>query len=287
MANENQQQKNLQETAESLKVAQATQNRLNAEFKESVNLLTKMNNLITDSASKTSSFEKSTINVRKLQTEQERIERRRKNLIDQITQANQTEVQNAKDYIKNIEDRRKKEEEIFKQRSLGNYQQATALNQQLALIQQSIDLQETRLNQEQLSLIAAIQSERALEERLGLLGQEIKSEKDIIVQECKNIIDKINEYIVGLTKSNKTQLNNTLIQKINVDDFIDKNLIKNDPAFQRTRENGSEFGHNAKMGQLMRKSVANLLSLAKDYRVSSRMSKSMSVIKNLDFLNQF
>jgi hypothetical protein len=179
MANENQQQKNLQETAESLKVAQATQNRLNAEFKESVNLLTKMNNLITDSASKTSSFEKSTINVRKLQTEQERIERRRKNLIDQITQANQTEVQNAKDYIKNIEDRRKKEEEIFKQRSLGNYQQATALNEQLALIQQSIDLQETRLNQEQLSLIAAIQSERALEERLGLLGQEIKSEKDI------------------------------------------------------------------------------------------------------------
>lgn len=64
---------------------------------------------------------------------------------------------------------------------------------------------------------------------------------------------------------------------------IDKSRIKNDPAFQRTRENGSEFGHNAKMGQLMRKSVANLLSLAKDYRVSSRMSQVMSRIKNLDF----
>lgn len=64
---------------------------------------------------------------------------------------------------------------------------------------------------------------------------------------------------------------------------IDKSRIKNDPAFQRTRENGSEFGHNAKMGQLMRKSVANLLSLAKDYRVSSRMSQAMSRIKNLDF----
>ena len=64
---------------------------------------------------------------------------------------------------------------------------------------------------------------------------------------------------------------------------IDKSRIKNDPAFQRTRENGSEFGHNAKMGQLMRKSVANLLSLAKDYRVSSRMSQAMSKIKNLDF----
>lgn len=64
---------------------------------------------------------------------------------------------------------------------------------------------------------------------------------------------------------------------------INKQRIKNDPAFQRTRENGSEFGHSAKMGQLMRKSVANLLSLAKDYRVSSRMSQAMSRIKNLDF----
>jgi hypothetical protein len=64
---------------------------------------------------------------------------------------------------------------------------------------------------------------------------------------------------------------------------VSKARIKNDPAFQRTRENGSEFGHNAKMGQLMRKSVANLLSLAKDYRVSSRMSQAMSKVKNLDF----
>lgn len=63
---------------------------------------------------------------------------------------------------------------------------------------------------------------------------------------------------------------------------IDKSRIKNDPAFQRTRENGSEFGHNAKMGQLMRKSVANVLSLAKDQRTSSRMMQVMGLIKNLD-----
>lgn len=63
---------------------------------------------------------------------------------------------------------------------------------------------------------------------------------------------------------------------------VDKKRIKNDPAFQRTRENGSEFGHNAKMGLLMRKSVSNLISLAKDYRVSSRMAQAMSSIKNLD-----
>jgi hypothetical protein len=63
---------------------------------------------------------------------------------------------------------------------------------------------------------------------------------------------------------------------------VNKKRIKNDPAFQRTRENGSEFGHSAKMAQLVRKSVANLLSLAKDYRVSSRMVQAMTQIKNFD-----
>lgn len=66
---------------------------------------------------------------------------------------------------------------------------------------------------------------------------------------------------------------------------VSKNRIKNDPAFQRTRENGSEFGHSAKMGQLVRKSVANILLLAKDYRVSSRLSKEMSFVKNQDFIS--
>lgn len=63
---------------------------------------------------------------------------------------------------------------------------------------------------------------------------------------------------------------------------VSKKRIKNDPAFQRTRENGSEFGHSAKMAQLVRKSVANLVSLAKDFRVSSRMVQSMAQVKNFD-----
>lgn len=63
---------------------------------------------------------------------------------------------------------------------------------------------------------------------------------------------------------------------------VSKSRISSDPAFQRTRENGSEFGHSAKMGQLLRKSVANMLSLAKDSRLSSRLLQSMTRIKNLD-----
>lgn len=64
---------------------------------------------------------------------------------------------------------------------------------------------------------------------------------------------------------------------------VSKKRIMTDPAFQRTRENGTEFSHNAKMGQLLRRSIASLLPLAKDYRVSSRLSQTMSGIKNLDY----
>lgn len=63
---------------------------------------------------------------------------------------------------------------------------------------------------------------------------------------------------------------------------ISKNRMKNDPAFQRTRENGVEFGHTAKMSQLIRKSVSSLLAQAKDGRVSSRLAQALSGVKNQD-----
>ncbi|MGL2964098.1 hypothetical protein ACSVH2_09805 [Flavobacterium sp. RSB2_4_14] len=66
---------------------------------------------------------------------------------------------------------------------------------------------------------------------------------------------------------------------------ISKKRMKTDPAFQRTRENGVEFGHNAKMSQLIRNSAVGMLQLAKDYRVSSRLSQTMSIIKNLDLVS--
>jgi hypothetical protein len=63
---------------------------------------------------------------------------------------------------------------------------------------------------------------------------------------------------------------------------VSKQRIKTDPAFQRTRENGTEFGHNAKMSQLIRKSISNSLVLAKDFRISSRLNQTLSRVKNLD-----
>jgi hypothetical protein len=63
---------------------------------------------------------------------------------------------------------------------------------------------------------------------------------------------------------------------------VSKERIQNDPAFVRTRENGAEFGASASAGKLLRTSIRNLLMRAKDSRVASRLTQSMTKVKNLD-----
>ncbi|AYO56933.1 hypothetical protein CO230_01585 [Chryseobacterium sp. 6424] len=71
-------------------------------------------------------------------------------------------------------------------------------------------------------------------------------------------------------------------QMIRTKGGVSKERIHKDPAFERTRENGSEFAHCAKMAQLFRKSVSDKVELAKDHRTSSRLNKVMHDIKALD-----
>lgn len=63
---------------------------------------------------------------------------------------------------------------------------------------------------------------------------------------------------------------------------VDGERIKKDPAFVRTRENGSEFGGSAKSGKLLRDAIRTMMQNASDNRVTSRVTKLMSQIKNLD-----
>ena len=63
---------------------------------------------------------------------------------------------------------------------------------------------------------------------------------------------------------------------------VSANRIKNDPAFARTRENGTEFGEAASAGKLLRRSVIDLMTDAKDGLVTARLTKVMSKIKNDD-----
>jgi hypothetical protein len=63
---------------------------------------------------------------------------------------------------------------------------------------------------------------------------------------------------------------------------VDGDRIANDPAFIRTRENGKEFGSSATSGKLMRDALRPLMMRASDGRVTSRLTKVMTDIKNFD-----
>ncbi len=62
---------------------------------------------------------------------------------------------------------------------------------------------------------------------------------------------------------------------------VDADRIKNDPAFQRTRENGSEFGRAGRAGRILRNAFRLLLQNASDSKVTSRLTKEiLKVIKS-------
>lgn len=67
---------------------------------------------------------------------------------------------------------------------------------------------------------------------------------------------------------------------------VEASRIASDPAFARTRENGAEFGHSASAGKLLRDAVRVLGKNASDNRVTARLTKIMSQIKNLDEANE-
>ena len=63
---------------------------------------------------------------------------------------------------------------------------------------------------------------------------------------------------------------------------LDGSKINNDPNFQRTRENNSEFGKAAKAGKLLRNAIRNQLLNAKDFRVVARLTKEMMRVLKAD-----
>ena len=63
---------------------------------------------------------------------------------------------------------------------------------------------------------------------------------------------------------------------------VSADRIANDPAFARTRENGTEFANAATAGKLLRDSVRSIVQVAADNRITSRLTQVMSQIKNMD-----
>lgn len=66
---------------------------------------------------------------------------------------------------------------------------------------------------------------------------------------------------------------------------VDADRIKNDPAFQRTRENGSEFGRAGKAGKLLRTAFRPLLLKTSDSKVTSRLTKQLMAVIQSDVDN--
>ncbi len=63
---------------------------------------------------------------------------------------------------------------------------------------------------------------------------------------------------------------------------VDAKRIKNDPAFQRTRENGSEFGRAGNAGKVLRTSIRSLLLNSADSRMVSRLTQRMIKVIQAD-----
>ena len=66
---------------------------------------------------------------------------------------------------------------------------------------------------------------------------------------------------------------------------IDASRIASDPAFQRTRENGSEFGRAGKAGKILRTSLRALLLNSADGRMVSRLTQRMVKVIQADVIS--
>jgi hypothetical protein len=67
---------------------------------------------------------------------------------------------------------------------------------------------------------------------------------------------------------------------------IDASRIASDPAFQRTRENGSEFGRAGKAGKLLRTAFRPLLLNSADSRMVSRLTQRMVKVIQADQVSE-
>ena len=66
---------------------------------------------------------------------------------------------------------------------------------------------------------------------------------------------------------------------------VSADKIANDPNFQRTRENGAEFGRAGKAGKLLRNAIRAMLQNASDSRMVSRLTQKMVEVIQEDATN--
>lgn len=66
---------------------------------------------------------------------------------------------------------------------------------------------------------------------------------------------------------------------------VQSSRLKNDPAFERTRENGAEFGRAGKASKILRTAFRNLLIHTADSKLVSRLTRDMLRVVHSDSTN--
>lgn len=66
---------------------------------------------------------------------------------------------------------------------------------------------------------------------------------------------------------------------------VSADRVANDPQFQRTRENGAEFGRAGKAGKVLRNALRQIIQNTADNRMVSRMTKEMVRVIQADLVN--
>ncbi|MCU7613664.1 hypothetical protein N0B16_04370 [Chryseobacterium sp. GMJ5] len=67
---------------------------------------------------------------------------------------------------------------------------------------------------------------------------------------------------------------------------FNKSAFKKNPAYEKVRQNSSEFGHCSKIGKLIRQSIKNFIIYAEDPLLYQKFAKLMTEIKDLDFISE-
>ncbi|RZJ36595.1 MAG: hypothetical protein EOO51_00305 [Flavobacterium sp.] len=67
---------------------------------------------------------------------------------------------------------------------------------------------------------------------------------------------------------------------------VEASRIASDPAFQRTRENGAEFGRAGKAGKLLRTALNGLLINSRDSKMVGRLTREMVKVIQADLVNE-
>jgi hypothetical protein len=168
---------------ESLRLSRRIQGDVNSDLNKSINLLSKINDLRDESLSKVKALNRESINTKDIEKQLSKAREKevltRTKMADIEKQLNSAQKQSVDDYIKQIELKKKKEEELNRAVLTGNRRKQREIQNNLQLLDNEILRQEEQLGADERRLAAAKQANAVSKETVQLLEEEKESEKKI------------------------------------------------------------------------------------------------------------